>query len=229
MKKNKIEKKKLNIIIAVVSLGLIVGSFFVGFKVGWNNFGALHGIEENGEIYGVYSRSYYNSKNEYVTDFVVLRRNGSCRVNVNIYNTNAYFDYLRDTIGSGGGGRSSAHIGGIYYSYQLDGVDFSEVSDEGYCSFSVNDDGEVEILTALYEREMCGQRDENGERIYDEKVSKCDPEWEIFGFPSRLVFDDNGGKKIIESTKKSTMATYKKDSKTITIGAASYYLTDYSY
>ena len=91
------KKKSLNIkIIAPISvlaaIGLLVGSYFIGYNIGRNSFtqsdiAFVDNTDKYSDIVGVFQRAYYNSSNMSVESYVVFREDNTC--------------YYVDSIGTG--------------------------------------------------------------------------------------------------------------------------------
>ena len=71
---------------SVVCVGLIIGSFFLGYNIGLSNKsnneeGFVNGPESYPEwtLEGAYRRSYYNNYNKSVDSYVVLKSDGTCK------------------------------------------------------------------------------------------------------------------------------------------------------
>jgi len=70
---------------SVVCLGLIIGSFFLGYNIGSNQKPEEAGYVNGADSYpqwtlsGAYRRSFYNNYNKSVESYVVLKENGSCK------------------------------------------------------------------------------------------------------------------------------------------------------
>lgn len=69
------------IISAIVGIGLLVGSYFIGYNVAKNEL--FHPVAAENEKYssltGVYKRSFYNNYNKSVDSYAVLREDGTCK------------------------------------------------------------------------------------------------------------------------------------------------------
>ena len=71
---------------AFVCIGLVIGSFFLGYSVGSNNNKPKEEDYVNGPdsypewtLEGAYRRSFYNNYNKSVESYVVLQKGGSCK------------------------------------------------------------------------------------------------------------------------------------------------------
>lgn len=84
MSKNKSPIIKIVVpIVSLVVIGLLVGSYFIGYNVAKNEFHPVASEDSYNAQYenivGVYKRSYYNNYNKSVDSYAVLRDDGTCR------------------------------------------------------------------------------------------------------------------------------------------------------
>lgn len=82
-KKNNSNKTLIiSIVSAVVGIGLLIGSYFIGYNVAKNEFHPVASEDsyvQNAKIVGVYKRSYYNNYNKSVDSYAIFREDGTCK------------------------------------------------------------------------------------------------------------------------------------------------------
>ena len=80
-KNNSNMKIIIPIVSAIVGIGLLVGSYFIGYNVAKNELPQPVTAENGqyGKLAGVYKRSYYNNYNKSVDSYAILWEDGTCR------------------------------------------------------------------------------------------------------------------------------------------------------
>ncbi len=69
----------ISIVSSIVGIGLLIGSYFIGYNVAESKYQPVAASEEQyNKIVGVYKRSYYNNYNKSVDSYAVLRDDGTC-------------------------------------------------------------------------------------------------------------------------------------------------------
>lgn len=69
----------VSIVSSIVGIGLLIGSYFIGYNVAERKYQPVAaGEEQYNKIVGVYKRSYYNNYNKSVDSYAVLRDDGTC-------------------------------------------------------------------------------------------------------------------------------------------------------
>lgn len=80
-KKNKLNTKIIAYIVsAVVGIGAVIGSYFIGYHVAETKYQPVAANNgQFGKLAGVYKRSYYNQYNKSVDSYAILWDDGTCR------------------------------------------------------------------------------------------------------------------------------------------------------